>query len=84
MTRSVRLHDKNRKGSPIKGSPIKGSPIKGRFISHTRKKGGDKMKKATSITVRLFRGIAITIISIVSFICAVIGFQLYKKKHRSV
>ena len=37
------------------------------------------MKKATSITVRLFRGIAITIISIVSFICAVIGFQLYKK-----
>ena len=38
-----------------------------------------KVKKATSITVRLFRGITITIISIVGFICAVIGVQLYKK-----
>ena len=38
-----------------------------------------KVKKATSITVRLFRSITITIISIVGFICAVIGVQLYKK-----
>ena len=36
-------------------------------------------KKATSITVRLLRAITITIISIVAVICAVVGFQLYKK-----
>ena len=37
------------------------------------------MKKASSIRFRLLRAITITIISIISFICAVIGFQLYKK-----
>lgn len=44
-----------------------------------KKDGGGKTKKATSIAVRLFRAIAITIVSIVGFICAVIGVQLYKK-----
>lgn len=39
----------------------------------------NSMKKATSITVRLLRAITITIISIVAVICAVVGFQLYKK-----
>ena len=42
-------------------------------------KDGDIRKKATSITVRLLRAITITIISIVAVICAVVGFQLYKK-----
>ena len=37
------------------------------------------IKKGASITVRLLRAITITIISIVSVICAVVGFQLYKK-----
>ena len=37
------------------------------------------IKKACSIKFRLLRAITITIISIISFICAVIGFQLYKK-----
>ena len=36
-------------------------------------------KKAASITARLLRAITITIISIVAVICAVVGFQLYKK-----
>ena len=44
-----------------------------------KKDDGGKTKKATSIAVRLFRAIAITIVSIVGFICAVIGVQLYKK-----
>jgi len=37
------------------------------------------MKKALSIRFRLLRAITITIISIISAICAIIGFQLYKK-----
>ena len=37
------------------------------------------IKKGASITVRLLRAITITIISIVAVICAVVGFQLYKK-----
>ena len=46
----------------------------------TQKTKDDSMrKKATSITVRLLRAITITIISIVAVICAVVGFQLYKK-----
>ncbi|UYT07897.1 methyl-accepting chemotaxis protein [Treponema denticola] len=36
-------------------------------------------KKTASITARLLRAITITIISIVAVICAVVGFQLYKK-----
>ena len=35
--------------------------------------------KKTSLTARLLRAITITIISIVAVICAVVGFQLYKK-----
>ena len=42
-------------------------------------KDGAIRKKSTSITVRLLRAITITIISIVAVICAVVGFQLYKK-----
>ena len=37
------------------------------------------LKKASSIRFRFLRAITITIISIIGFICAVIGFQLYKK-----
>ena len=37
------------------------------------------IKKTASITARLLRAITITIISIVAVICAVVGFQLYKK-----
>lgn len=48
-------------------------------MEKTKKVDTVRIKKATSITVRLFRGITITIISIVGFICAVIGVQLYKK-----
>ncbi|WP_449189997.1 cache domain-containing protein, partial [Treponema lecithinolyticum] len=48
-------------------------------MEKTKKVDTVRVKKATSITVRLFRGITITIISIVGFICAVIGVQLYKK-----
>ena len=44
-----------------------------------KNKDGVMGKKATSITVRLLRAITITIISIVAVICAVVGFQLYKK-----
>ncbi len=44
-----------------------------------KQNGGGKTKKATSIAVRLFGAIAIAIVSIVGFICAVIGVQLYKK-----
>ncbi|MGI5084789.1 methyl-accepting chemotaxis protein [Treponema putidum] len=40
---------------------------------------GIMRKRATSITARLLRAITITIISIVAVICAVVGFQLYKK-----
>ena len=36
-------------------------------------------KKAASITVRLLLTITVTIISIVAVICAIVGFQLYKK-----
>ena len=36
-------------------------------------------KKTASITARLLLAITITIISIVAVICAVVGFQLYKK-----
>ena len=36
-------------------------------------------KKSASVTARLLRAITITIISIVAVICAVVGFQLYKK-----
>ncbi|EMB46044.1 methyl-accepting chemotaxis protein [Treponema denticola] len=42
-------------------------------------KDGAVRKKGASITVRLLRAITITIISIVSVICAVVGFQLYEK-----
>ena len=38
-----------------------------------------RVKKATPISVRLFRGIAITIVSIVSFISVFVGVQLHKK-----
>ena len=38
-----------------------------------------KMKKATSIRFRLLRAITITIISIIGFICAVVGYELYKR-----
>jgi len=38
-----------------------------------------RVKKATPISVRLFRGIAITIVSIVGFISVFVGMQLYKK-----
>ena len=37
------------------------------------------MKKATSIRFRLLRAITITIISIISVICAAVGYELYKK-----
>ena len=37
------------------------------------------MKKATSIRFRLLRAITITIISIIGFICAVVGYALYKR-----
>lgn len=37
------------------------------------------MKKALSIRLRLLRAITITIISIISFISAVVGYELYKK-----
>jgi len=37
------------------------------------------MKKATSIRFRLLRTITITIISIIGFICAVVGYALYKR-----
>ena len=40
------------------------------------------MKKATSIRFRLLRAITITIISIISFISAVVGYELYKKNTR--
>ena len=36
-------------------------------------------KKTASITARLLLAITITIISIVAVICAVVGFQLYKR-----
>ena len=36
-------------------------------------------KKSASVTARLLRAITITIISIVAVICAIVGFQLYKK-----
>ena len=38
-----------------------------------------RVKKATPISVRIFRGIAITIVSIVSFISVFIGVQLHRK-----
>lgn len=41
------------------------------------------MKKAPSITFRFLRAVTITIISIVSFICAVVGFQLYEKRRKT-
>ena len=37
------------------------------------------MKKAISIRFRLLRAITITIISIIGFICAVVGYALYKR-----
>ena len=37
------------------------------------------MKKALSIRFRLLRAITITIISIIGFICAVVGYELYKR-----
>ena len=37
------------------------------------------MRKATSIRFRLLRAITITIISIISVICAAVGYELYKK-----
>jgi len=37
------------------------------------------MKKATSIRFRLLRAITITIISIISVICAAVGYELYKR-----
>lgn len=40
------------------------------------------MKKAPSITFRFLRAVTITIISIVSFICVVVGFQLYEKRRK--
>ena len=44
-----------------------------------KNKDGVMGKKATSITVRLLLAITVTIISIVAVICAIVGFQLYKK-----
>ena len=41
------------------------------------------MKKASSITFRFLRAVTITIISIVSFICVVVGFQLYEKRRKT-
>ena len=37
------------------------------------------MKKAVSIRFRLLRAITITIISIITFISAVVGYELYKR-----
>ncbi|QSH92040.1 methyl-accepting chemotaxis protein [Treponema medium] len=37
------------------------------------------MRKAASIRFRLLRAITITIISIIGFICAVVGYKLYEK-----
>ena len=37
------------------------------------------MKKVISIRFRLLRAITITIISIIGFICAVVGYELYKR-----
>nr|WP_298680738.1 cache domain-containing protein [uncultured Treponema sp.] len=37
------------------------------------------MKKATSIRFRLLRAITITIISLIGFICAAVGYELYRK-----
>ena len=37
------------------------------------------MKKATSIRFRLLRAITITIISIISVICAIVGYELYRR-----
>lgn len=37
------------------------------------------MKKATSIRFRLLRAITITIVSIIGFICAVVGYALYQR-----
>lgn len=37
------------------------------------------MKQATSIRFRLLRAITITIISIISFISAIVGYELYKR-----
>ena len=37
------------------------------------------MKKATSIRFRLLRATTITIISLIGFICAVVGYALYKR-----
>ncbi len=47
--------------------------------SFQKTKDGAIRKKTASITARLLRAITITIISIVAVICAVVGFQLYKK-----
>jgi len=37
------------------------------------------MKKATSIRFRLLRAITITIISLIGFMCAAVGYELYRK-----
>ena len=37
------------------------------------------MKKTTSIRFRLLRAITITIISLIGFICAAVGYELYRK-----
>ena len=37
------------------------------------------MEKATSIRFRLLRAITITIISLIGFICAAVGYELYRK-----
>ena len=48
--------------------------------SSTRPDGKSvRVKKATPISVRLFRGIAITVVSIVGFISVFVGMQLHKK-----
>ena len=49
------------------------------LTSFQKTKDGAIRKKTASITARLLRAITITIISIVTVICAVVGFQLYKK-----
>ena len=37
------------------------------------------VKKTFSITAKLLTGISVSVLSLVAFICAIIGFQLYKK-----
>ena len=42
-------------------------------------KGNTMLKKATSIRFRLLRAITITVISIIGFISAIVGYELYRR-----